>query len=100
MGTNNTISTDNRSKSAELFLADPRLWEDKDFCPKNRNLARKIEISPEKIDDVRIWGRLKPSQLPGSYAYDAVYKGIGYIISLTVNNGVIKTEQWTRNNIT
>ena len=31
--------------------------------------ARKMEMSPEKIDDARIWGELQLPYPPGSYAY-------------------------------
>ena len=30
-----------QSKIAELFLSDPRLWEDKNFCPKNGNVTQR-----------------------------------------------------------
>ena len=43
--------------------------------------VRKIEMSPEKIDDARIWGRLQPPppRLSGSYAYADVYTVVRWI---------------------
>ena len=37
-----------KSKSAELFFSDPRLWEKKDFCPKNGNVTRRNWRCPNR----------------------------------------------------
>ena len=64
---NNTNWPYVKSKSAELFRSDPRLWEDKDFCPKNGNVARKSRRCPNLRG-------LQTSSLPDTYACALWYR--------------------------
>ena len=68
MGTNKTVSTDNK-----LSLKVLRFSSHIPGYEKIKISARKMEISREKIDDARIWWGLQLSQFPSSYACDYNY---------------------------
>ena len=65
MGTNKTISTDNTFSLKVLsFSSQIQGYE------KIKIFARKMEMSPGKIDNTRLWGGMQPPSSPGSYAYN------------------------------
>ena len=85
IGTNKTISTDNTLSLKVLsFSSQIPGYE------KIKVSARKIETSPEKIDDARIWGGLQPPSPPGSYAY----RKMSHISSKTVNMNLTPATCW------
>ena len=56
-----------KAKSAKLFLSDPRLWKDKDFCQKNGNVARRNWRCPN------LRGTGAPPSPPGLYAHGNIH---------------------------
>ena len=69
MGTNKIISTDNTLKLKVLsFSSQIPGYE------KIKISARKMEMSPEEIDDARIWeGLERPPSPPGLYAHGNIH---------------------------